>query len=140
MMRFGHWLQSGNSLSFAPIPIHIPFPISKGLLLHVPNGLIPLRTVHHKNLIFSSKIIHLQGMGHCLAIVTNLIQNFWVLLSNQLQSHTIHHTCHLQNFISNQPSKAEIQTDQCFLGHPVQPMIMPQTSCAYNFFNFNFLY
>ena len=50
---------SGNSHSFVFLPIHLLFPISTGVALSFI--LVPLCTVHHKCLLFSRKVDHLQG-------------------------------------------------------------------------------
>ena len=54
-VKFGHRLSPVNSFSFPYFPIHIPIPIIE--VLYAPNNLVPLGTVNHKNLIFSSEVV-----------------------------------------------------------------------------------
>ena len=55
-LRLGQWLHTKNSHSFVPRPIHLPFPVSTGVALFFI--LVTPCTVHHKYLIFSSKVDH----------------------------------------------------------------------------------
>ena len=91
-LEFGRWLHTINSHSFVSRPIHLPFPISTGVVLFFFVLVTPC-TVHHKYLIFSSKVDHYEQIKFLSQLAS----------ASQRLSMPIHRLVHISEIQENMP-------------------------------------